>query len=112
MHTHSNTAEDLDRQWIDNVEVVPFPRAATPEPVFPVSHPPIRETGNTETERDLYTDIAALLDGTIPEPPAPEILQRSDGHALFYTGQVNLVFGDPESGKTWVALAAGAEVLS
>ncbi|WP_177371012.1 recombinase RecA [Brachybacterium vulturis] len=59
----------------------------------------------------LYADVAALLNGTMPDPPAPAILARSDGHALFYTGQVNLVFGDPESGKTWVALAAAAEAL-
>ncbi|MGO1384265.1 MAG: hypothetical protein ACTHU1_05635, partial [Arachnia sp.] len=30
---------------------------------------------------------------------------------MFYAGQVNLIFGDPESGKTWVALAGVAEAL-
>ncbi|MEV8029617.1 AAA family ATPase [Cellulosimicrobium funkei] len=64
-------------------------------------------TGNA-----LYADVAALLDNGIPDPPAPEILARTDGHALFYAGQVSLIFGDPESGKTWIALAAVAESLS
>lgn len=59
-----------------------------------------------------YVDIAALLDGTLAEPPRPTILKRTDGNALFYDGQVNLVFGDPESGKTWVCLAAGTESLN
>ena len=52
-----------------------------------------------------------MLDGTLPEPPTPEVLSRSDGRSLFYKGEVNLVFGDPEHGKTWVMLAACAEVL-
>lgn len=68
--------------------------------------------GGTEPGTARYTDVAALLDGTLPEPPAPHLLTRSDGHALFYAGQVNWVFGDPEGGKTWVCLAAAEESLS
>jgi len=64
-----------------------------------------------EAEPSIYGDVAALLAGTLPEAPAPEVLTRADGHALFYAGQVSTVFGDPESGKTWVALAAVTEVL-
>jgi hypothetical protein len=37
---------------------------------------------------------------------------RDDGHAVFYAGQVNLVFGDPESGKTFLSQAAQAEALA
>lgn len=59
----------------------------------------------------LYSDVAALLDGTLPEPPKPALLTRTDGHALFYAGRVNALFGDPEVGKTWVALAACVEGL-
>ena len=59
----------------------------------------------------LYVDVGALLDGGLPEPPAPAFLHRDDGRALLYSGQVNVLFGDPESGKTWVALAAVAEAL-
>ena len=67
--------------------------------------------GGTEPGTVRYVDVAALLDGTLPEPPAPDLLRRSDSNALFYAGQVNLLFGDPESGKTWVALAAVEEAL-
>jgi len=52
-----------------------------------------------------------MLDGTLPEPPTPVLLRRSDGHRLFYAGQVNLVFGDPESGKSWLCLACAVEAL-
>jgi hypothetical protein len=61
--------------------------------------------------RTLYVDIGTLLDGGLPDPPAPVLLRRTDGMALFYAGQVNLVFGDPESGKTLVTQAAAAEAI-
>jgi hypothetical protein len=64
-----------------------------------------------EPEPDLYVDIAALLDGELPEPPKPVLLRRVDGHALLYAGRVNGLFGDPETGKTWVAEAACVEAL-
>ncbi|WP_448221958.1 AAA family ATPase [Gordonia iterans] len=57
-----------------------------------------------------YTDIAGLLAGTL-DPPAPEFLSRLDGHGLLYAAAVNGLFGEAESGKTWIALAAIAEEL-
>lgn len=59
----------------------------------------------------LFLDVAALLDGGLPEPPAPVVCERDDGRSLFYAGQVNLIFGDPESGKTLLAQASCAEAL-
>ena len=59
----------------------------------------------------LYVDVAALLNGGLPAPPAPALLARTDGVCLFYSGQVNQLSGDPESGKTWIALAAVVEAL-
>ncbi|WP_319454249.1 MULTISPECIES: AAA family ATPase [unclassified Mycobacterium] len=70
----------------------------------------MREPG-TDPEKPIYVDISALLDGTLPEPPKPILGKRTDGHCLFYAGQVNLLFGDPESGKTWVCLACAVEAL-
>ncbi len=48
----------------------------------------------------------------MPEPPAPLLLERSDGSCLFYPGEVNTLFGDPECGKTMLADAAAAEALN
>jgi hypothetical protein len=64
-----------------------------------------------DDDRPHYVNIAAYLAGTQPEPPQPVLLRRTDGHALFYDGTVNTVYGDPESGKTWIVLAASAETL-
>lgn len=72
---------------------------------------PFPDTGVGERGTPLYVDVAALLDGGLPDPPEPVLLHRTDGHAIFYAGQVNYLFGDPESGKTLVAQAAGAEAL-
>ncbi|MCP2279124.1 AAA domain-containing protein [Nocardia amikacinitolerans] len=62
--------------------------------------------------------MAALLNGTLPEPLVPDVCRRSDGVGLFYRGQYNVVFGDPETGKTLLTdyatvqeLAAGGRVL-
>lgn len=77
-------------------------------PVFPTYVP-----GNGEHPHSgLFYDVAAMLDGGLPDPPSPVVGTRSDGHSLFYAGQVNLVFGDPESGKTFLCLAASAEALN
>lgn len=73
------------------------------------------ETGNTDSVRNPdcgYANIAALFDGGIPEPPIPEICTRSDGIGLFYSGQFNVVFGDPESGKTLLCDYATVETLN
>lgn len=60
----------------------------------------------------LFVDVAALLSGGLPEPPQPIVLTRLDGQPLLYPGQVNIVFGDPESGKSWLCYAAAAEALA
>jgi hypothetical protein len=61
--------------------------------------------------RSLYIDVAALLRGGLT-PPEPDILTFSEDFCLFYSGEFNLIFGDTESGKTWLCLAAVASVLN
>ena len=58
----------------------------------------------------MYFDMRKVLDGA--EVVKPDIMHFGDTGALFYRGKVNSIFGDPESGKTWVALAAVADELS
>ncbi len=59
----------------------------------------------------LYADIAAMLDGGDISAPSPDYGICTDGMGLFYAGQVNIVMGDPESGKTLLVQAAAVQVL-
>lgn len=61
--------------------------------------------GAPETAAGLYADIAAFLDGE-QQTLTPTLMRRDDGAHLFYRGKLNVLVGDPESAKTWVALAA------
>jgi hypothetical protein len=60
----------------------------------------------------IWADVGAFLDKGIPEPPQPVALRREDGNALFYAGKVNVLFGDPECGKSWIAYAAVVQALA
>lgn len=60
---------------------------------------------------ELYIDVAAALAGEL-KPVEPDAgSQRSDGMFLLYSGKVNVLMGDPESGKTLVALAMGVDTM-
>ena len=65
-----------------------------------------------QPDEPLFVDVAEILAKGLPKPPAPVLLRREDGHALFYAAKVNVLFGDPECGKTWIALAAVVEALN
>lgn len=80
-----------------------------PEHVEP---PAATEDRYMPTDGDPFVDVGALLAGGLPEPPAPTVCRRTDGVGLFYPGQVNTVFGDPESGKTWLGYVAVVEALT
>jgi hypothetical protein len=58
----------------------------------------------------LYVNLVAILrDGATA--PEPDIMPLTEDSYLFYSGEFNLIFGDTESGKTWLCLAAVADVL-
>ena len=56
-------------------------------------------------------DLAPVLDGRCVTKP-PSVLERIDGVRLFYPGRLNLLMGEPESGKTWIAMHAVAQQLA
>lgn len=56
-------------------------------------------------------DLAAICDGTITEE-LPELLTRLDNQRLLYPGRLCCLLGEPSVGKTWIAYAAGAELLN
>jgi hypothetical protein len=42
----------------------------------------------------------------------PSMLRREDGNCLIYAGKINAIFGESESGKTWLALEAIRQELA
>lgn len=50
-----------------------------------------------------FTAVNAAFDAREEDPP-PTFGVRSDGQALFYSGEVNSLYGDHSSAKTWVSL--------
>lgn len=55
-------------------------------------------------------DLTAVLDGTY-QRPEPTIMPRTDGPGLFYSGKVHTVYGESESGKSWIAQHAVTTTL-
>jgi len=68
---------------------------------------------DTDTPRSSWAPVDGTdyIDGTW-EPPAPTQLARDDGTALLYPGRINLLFGESEAGKGWVALHAIQQALA
>jgi hypothetical protein len=56
------------------------------------------------------TDLTPYLDGTWAPPP-PGLLLRTDGQPLLYPGRTHSIYGEPESGKTWIGLLACAQAI-
>ena len=53
--------------------------------------------------------LASPIPHTLPitlssEPTVPAVLSRNDGATLLYEGRLNTLFGEPGTGKTWVAI--------
>jgi hypothetical protein len=48
----------------------------------------------------------------LDDEPAPSMLRREDGNCLLYAGKINAIFGESESGKTWLALEAIRQELA
>jgi hypothetical protein len=55
-------------------------------------------------------ELADYYDG-LHETPNAEILKRTDGSGLIYKGRVHSFYGESESGKSWLAQIATAELL-
>lgn len=56
-------------------------------------------------------DLEAILSGEYV-PLAASVLTRVDGVGMLYPGKVNAIIGESESGKSWVAQTACAQVLA
>lgn len=64
--------------------------------------------GRTSWWPEPLTERAAQ----VAEAPKPSLLARLDGQPILYQGKVNAILGESESGKSWIALMAAAEVVA
>jgi hypothetical protein len=62
--------------------------------------------------RPLFADIAAALAGGVTAPVPDGGPVRTDGVHIFYRGKVNVLYGDPESGKSLIAFVTMADALN
>jgi hypothetical protein len=91
------------------------PTATSLDPPPPPTLAPVVDGDRAERSSWAGVDWDQLLgaDGEPdPEPEQPTFLSRDDGVCLFYAGRVHDIHGEPESGKSFVALAAVAQTLT
>ena len=62
-------------------------------------------------EEEVSTYRPIDLSSVSTEPVIADLLEREDAVSLFYRGRINWLFGQPESGKTWVASLVAKQVL-
>jgi hypothetical protein len=103
-------------KWHADDPVWPCPNGCEPtcianELFFRSQRNPTADPGEAEPLSGWRpVDLAPILSAEHPEE-RPEILTRTDGVGLLYRGRLHAVYGEPESCKGWLALAAAAECM-
>jgi KaiC/GvpD/RAD55 family RecA-like ATPase len=81
-------------------------------PTQPTHSPSLVTLRDENEEPTTSTWLPEFINSdNIFDEPEPSILARADGHCIFYAGKINALFGESESGKTWVALEAVRQEL-
>lgn len=99
--SRSNTVRDHNELEAAEDDVCPEPKGATR----------MTQTTAGSSPSFAFADIAAIIDGGLEAIEADGGPGLIDGSKRFYRGAVNVLFGDPETAKTLVALASGAQIL-
>lgn len=104
----TTTGEILDQQ-------PETPTSATPKPAKEADSSSLDALLDPNTEDEDQAswepiDADEILDGTLKRP-TPRLLTRTDGPALLYPGKTHTIFGESESGKSWVAQYVAVETL-
>jgi hypothetical protein len=68
------------------------------------------EEGNVIVDSSWIPKFIESLD--LEADVEPTMLRREDGNHILYAGKINAIFGESESGKTWVALEAVRQELA
>ena len=58
-----------------------------------------------------HVDLVPFLDGSF-QPVLPTLGHRTDGVALLYPGMIHWLSGEPETGKSMIALALAAQAIA
>lgn len=103
----SRAAREIRLEDFENVEAFldALPVSEPEQAAAPTEVPEGMETGWEPV------DLALVLSEGY-EPPRPDLLRRSDGAALLYRGRINALYGESGSGKSWIAMAACAQVIA
>ena len=79
------------------------------------SRPPSKQTGAITRLQappgHEPADLASVYEIGL-EPILPDFLARSDGRTIGYRGQLHWVQGEPESGKSWLAILACVQAIA
>lgn len=65
----------------------------------------------TDGSTVAWADVAAILAGDLEVTVSADYLTRTDGAGLLYAGRTHFLWGEPSSGKGWIALTACRQVL-
>jgi len=68
------------------------------------------EEGNVIVDSSWIPKVIEAID--LEADVEPSMLRREDGNHILYPGKINAIFGESESGKTWVALEAVRQELA
>ena len=81
-------------------------------PSLPTHSPSLVTLRDENEEPTTSTWLPEFINSdNIFDEPEPSILARADGNRIFYAGKINALFGESESGKTWIALEAVRQEL-
>jgi hypothetical protein len=81
-------------------------------PTNTLQAPPQATEANLSGDESSWkpVELKDYFDGLFQAPIAT-LLKRTDGHGLIYEGRVHSIYGESESGKSWIAQIATAECL-
>jgi hypothetical protein len=82
-----------------------LPQSSTSSPLAPVT-----DIESLKESSWKPVNLEQLFDGTYVRPQT-SMLARTDGNFLLYQGKVHSLYGESESGKSWIAQIAVAEQL-
>ncbi len=105
--------KSLTKTWAEGPAEDILPGAQAQSPATAPDLPIVNHADDIrERHRSSWSpvDLETTLAGEISESP-PTILRRTDGVGLLYAGKVHALYGEPETGKSWLGLIAIAEVI-